>query len=139
MQVELWPHQGGYAKRTLKLSPAHFEGNIKLSFVFYASLTGFKHVESFLFHMISMSSHEWTCFSQISMSYQECTTAAMVIMITICVKLFSCQFHAFTFILIGFCFCFFVFFFFFFVQIFALQTTIKQISREHKGTSFMDI
>jgi hypothetical protein len=29
--VELWSHQGGYAKRTLKLSPAHFEGNIKLS------------------------------------------------------------------------------------------------------------
>jgi hypothetical protein len=45
-------------------------------------------------------------------------------------KLFSCQFYAFTFNLIGFCFV---------LQNCALQTTIKKISRENKGISFMDI
>jgi len=84
VQVQLWPHQGGYAQKNFEAQPCTFWRKYKAVFVFYASLTGFKRVESLLFHMISMSSREWTCFSQISMSYQECTRAAMVITITIC-------------------------------------------------------
>jgi hypothetical protein len=52
-------------------------------------------------------------------------------------KLFSCQFYAFHCHFDSFLFLF-LFFFFFLLQNFALQTTIKK-SREHKGTSFMDI
>ncbi len=73
-------------QKNFEARPCTFWRKYKAVFVFCASLTGFKHVESFLFHMISMSSHEWTCFSQISMSCQECTRAAMVIRITICVN-----------------------------------------------------